>query len=128
MKLNKLITESRLPKVGIFWIIGGDVISFLEEARDVSSISGFKDATHDHHTMWDKVVTSYPKFRNMEYYEVPRGRVLFAGPRERYEIITSKKIAENGKYIRKIMREFSLPISKTAIVMDEHYEIEPDLD
>lgn len=123
----KLLVEDRAPKVGIFWFVDGDIIEFTTDVRKAKSVQGYKDSDYDHHSEWPKVKKAFG-IRGQDWAEIPRGRVIYAGPRERFEIITSSELAADESKVLEVMRRFSLPRSKTAIVTDLHYEINPDLE
>lgn len=126
MKL-KILVESRSPKVGIFWYIDGELIDFTTDAREAQSVQGFKDSPYDHYNKWKEVRRAY-KITKGDWADFPRGRVIYAQPRDRFEIISSRELISDESVILKIMRAFSLPRNKTVAVTDFHYEINPDLD
>lgn len=126
---DKLITESRMPKVGIFWFLGDEIIEFAQDQTAVPvNHVGFKDSPWDHYAVWDKVVKVYPQLQGKEYFDIPRGRVLYNTKDDMYHIITSTALANDQKKINKVMRAFSLPIRNTKAITDPHYEDVADFD
>jgi hypothetical protein len=125
MKLDKLIVESSYPKVGIFWFIGKETVIFSEEARNISAVAGFKNYHEGHADVWNKVVKAYPQVRGKEYFEVPRGRVLFDVEAGKYIIYVSAADSQKKNKMYEVMRQFSLPIQKTIIRKDLHYDLDP---
>lgn len=117
----KLKIETHEPKVGIFWFLGTELIEFSTPARDQPQVQGFVDSPFDHADKWQEIQKVFPQLRNKDYTFLPRGRVIYAGPRKRFEVITSKAIAFDKSRFLQVCRKFSLPIS-AAVVADEHYE------
>lgn len=104
-KTSKLAGE---PKVGIFWIIKGEIVEFMTDASKVAPIAGFKDSPYDHLTMWDEVQKMWPTTRGKDYISIPRGRVIGVGP-ERFRIFLPPKEVRNNSLINNIMAVFNLP-------------------
>jgi len=120
-----MILESRNPRVGIFWVVDGDIIDFSQDVRELSNNLGYIDSPRDHHSAWRDMLKLYPHFKDYEYYEVPRGRVTYNTRDGVYHIISSREILQNDSLVRKIMRTFSLPVSSTKLIADAHYEMTP---
>ncbi len=114
----KIIVENRQPKVGIFWIINDQIVSFTEDARTVRIINGFKDTDMDHYHMWPKL-----KIRG-DYTNKPRGRVIYRAKDDKYMVYVPSSLTDDKRMLLKILREFSIPTSKFVIVTDEHYEMD----
>ena len=108
------------PQIGVFWIINGEVVPFLEDANTVQVVGGFKDSQYDHYSMWDKVAKAFPNLRGHGYEEVPRGRVIGVGA-DKYRIFLSPIDARNKTLVNRVMGMFSLPFGKTEVMTDAHY-------
>lgn len=115
----KKMAASR-PQVGIFWFITPDnIISF---GREVYSGEKNADAPYDHITVWNRVMTAYPKLRSKDYDNVPRGRVTLI---DGVFIILVGKDYQNQSVINKIIKEFHVPRNNFKVIVDEHYETMP---
>jgi len=118
--LDNMIIEHRGPKVGIFWLNGPEIISFVDDVREVEQIAGFKDSDHNHYEDW-------PKLRiKGDYTSIPRGRVLYSAEYDKYIVYIPTSLSKNKAVLSKIFREFSLPTSKILVKTDEHYDDDAD--
>lgn len=115
------------PQIGIFWIVNGQIMPFEADANTVQVVAGFKDAPFDHYSTWPQMQKVYPNFRNKEYDEIPRGRVIGLGV-DRYRIFLSPADAKNQTLVSRVMGEFSLPRGKTEVMPDNHYVIGQAID
>ena len=111
------------PLLGIFWIVNGEVIPFTQDADSIQVAAGFKDVAFNHYDTWHKIQKVYPAFRDLEYDQVSRGRVIGVGP-DRFRIFLSPTDAVNKTIVNRILGVFSLPIAKTEVMADNHYIVE----
>lgn len=119
MKIIK--TAYQGPKVGIFWFLDNHIVVFSENDRDVVEVAGFKDSQYDHWSKWEQVKQAFPQEAgDGDYSSKPRGRVIWAGIRDQYEIIVGSELSNDMGKINKVMIEFSLPVEKTVIVPGEY--------
>jgi hypothetical protein len=123
--MSKIFNLSRLKKtaaatskVGVFWIINGNVVSFQTE---VIPGQKYADSPFDHVHMWPRVISRYPDLQSKDYDNVPRGRVTFI---EGTYIILTGRDWESPDILAKIRKEFSLP-ANAIVKQDEHYETVP---
>ena len=118
--LDNMIIEHRGPKVGIFWLNGPEIISFVDDVREVEEIAGFKDSDYNHYESW-------PKLRMKgDYTSIPRGRVLYNQIQDKYFVYVPTSLSKDRAVLVKIFREFSLPTSKILVKTDEHYDDDAD--
>ncbi len=113
------------PQLGIFWMHGRKLIHFAAPAEGVQEVEGFRDSPFDHDAYWVEVTKCHPKLREKEYFEVPRGRVIYTRSTGHYRILTSRKLARDADCIRRVRAAFQLP-ADTEVLVDEHYEPEYD--
>jgi len=122
-EMQEVLLNEAAPEIGIFWLIGGEVITFSVLARDAESYAGFRDSPHDHINAWPSVQKTYPAVRGKEYDEVPRGRVTYTDSSGRYQVLMPPELIGDKNMRRAIASEFSLPIAKSDFVGDEHYAL-----
>ena len=127
MKLSTIV-ESRQPRVGIWWEVDGQLVSFSVPYREATIVSGFRDSPYDHDQMWYKIVAAYPHLVGKEYYEITRGRVVMDANQKTYRALSSRDVCNNQALRKKIERDFSLPPGLITWVSDTHYELDPDID
>jgi hypothetical protein len=108
------------PKVGIFWIYRGRL---LMTAVPVADGLTYGDAIHsriDHVKFWPLLQRRIKALRDLEYEQVPRGRVVFQGAQNRFSVYMDTKLhSQHTK--RLLLKEFSLPRGRTDFLTDPHY-------
>lgn len=118
--LREWVKVAAGARIGIFWIVDGDVIEFAEDAATRPVVAGFKDVKFDHVSEWSKMQSLFPQFRSKDYYQVPRGRVVGVGA-DRYRLFMPPEMLNESSLINRIMKIFGLPKDKTEVMGDEHY-------
>jgi len=127
--VRKITAEGFNPEIGIFWIlpnnkIVGEKISLREASH---SPSQFKDIEKSHDEVWNKNKIIWGH-REDEYYEVPRGRVLFDAKARRFVLISSSAIVKDPVTVGKIMSFFNISQFEPILKADLHYENPADVD
>ena len=119
------------PQVGIFFIApDGEIISTTEELRDAkqASYGDFVDSKYDHNTEWPKVRKYFGPDKYKEYYEIPRGRILYNKKKGVFYLYMPSKLMEDENLVGKILSIFKIPMSKVVLMQDMHYEDPEDLE
>jgi hypothetical protein len=116
--LNK---EAAEPQVGIFWLYMGQVLQFSQPVSSVAPVAGFKDSGYNHDSYWNQMVKMFPELNQKEYYDIPRGRVLFS-VNGIYHIMLPALEAKNKIVVSRIIRNFSLPRERSVAETDHHYD------
>jgi hypothetical protein len=118
-------TIKRQPLLGIFWSFKGRLLraqTRLEDGIDAPDAINAKD---DHVTFWPVLQRGHPDLRNLEYEDVPRGRVVFMKKPKKFLVYMDKKL--HKPTVKKlIMAEFHLPETTTVFRTDSHYTTDPD--
>lgn len=120
--LEGLVVESRVPKLGIWWLVNGKVISFQEEFRDVAPVGPSRDSDLLHFTEFDKL--GLPG----DYTDYERGRVIFLEGPKQFVIYCSEDVAKSKEAIARVARDFSLPLAKLKVAVDPHYKMGDSVD
>ncbi|MFG4194744.1 hypothetical protein ACF0CA_17945 [Acinetobacter baumannii] len=64
-------------KIGIFWFYKNQVLGISHEFDINSSDSlGMIDSAYNHVSYWDELRNKFSELREIEYDDVPRGRVM----------------------------------------------------
>lgn len=112
-----------IPEVGVFWI-ADDGTMFHESVslRDAEDYGDFKIFGGCHYDLWRKAVRANPQWRDKEYENVPRGRVVYRRhPKTPHFIVYLPK--RLLKYRGKVVSTFHLPSAYVRFdTTDEHYE------
>jgi hypothetical protein len=115
-------THSRLPPcVGIFWLIGNRVIS---EGTPLSSAEPYGDCLNhakSHLDYWLEHQRLGDLPRNVEYEELPRGRVVYNRKTGRYSLCADQCILRRESVIKRIVTALRLPAESTDVLTDSHY-------
>lgn len=116
--LQKLRKQAGNPKVGVWWLINNNIISFTKDIPR-GAYATDADSPQDHINVWGMLLRAYPNLRSKDYDNVPRGRVTLRDGR--FAILLGQQEFSQGVQ-NKVMREFSLPANLTDVIVDEHYE------
>ena len=112
------------PMVGIFWLLGNRLIvdtSPLSEAEPYGDCLGHEES-HDHY--WSVQQGLGNVTGDVEYYEHPRGRVVYNTKTQRFMFYADRCIREKKSVVKEIMSAMCLPVSQTDITLegrDSHY-------
>lgn len=126
----KIVKVAAAPTLGIYWITPGQgMVTFAEPAHSVpTDTAGFRNAPFDHDALWSKVVASEPALRDKEYFEVPRGRVLYVEATRKFRVLSSSADCANRSRMAAVARAFHLPMAQVECQPDSHYESHVDFD
>lgn len=85
----------------------------------------FFDTPFDHWEKWPLMQKAFPELADLEYDNIPRGRVtLYQG---RFKIVVGPD-NKSPQVLSQIMKIFNLPRNQTDSVIDEHYiTLKPDM-
>jgi hypothetical protein len=120
-----VVMRRKEPLLGIFWIVAGRIVAFTTPVSKVESVGGFKDSKFGHYHVWQAVVRKNPKLSGKEYWERPRGRVVYAVADDQFRLFLPSSHAKDQRLIRRIAKRYSLPIRKVKVWSDQHYEPPP---
>jgi len=116
--------KAAIPEVGIFWIDdSGKMYAESISLRDAEDYGEFKIFEGSHFESWSKATRANPQWREKEYDEIPRGRVVFRKDPKKPEFIVylPKRIV---KYKSKVIGWFKLPSGHLRLnTSDEHYQM-----
>ena len=110
------------PRIGIFWITAWRIVAFTEPVSQVRAVGGFKDSRFSHHQMWKAVVRKRRELVGLDYWERPRGRILYSVSDKEYRIFIPARFARQRRLIAQIVARFELPAEQVRVCHDEHYE------
>ena len=110
------------PCVGIFWLFEGKLII---DSTPLSQAESYGDAlTHPtgHIDFWtaQQELSALP--RDVEYEEMPRGRIGYDKREKRFLFRADKCILEHKDVVRQLMATLNLPPDRTSTGRDEHYQ------
>lgn len=106
------------PIVGIFWLLGNRLIfdtSPLSEAEPYGDCLGHEES-HDHYWTVQQGLGNVP--RDVEYYEHPRGRVVYNTKTQRFALYADRCIVKQKSVVSRVMEAMCLPASQTDVGTD----------
>jgi hypothetical protein len=113
---------TNLPMIGIFWILKKSLIHFSKPLDCVQAVAGIKDTDFAHADQWAEVVKTHCGFSSKEYWEFPRGRIIYRVKTDNYSILASTSVVRDSLMIKRISRRFSLPVARVTVMSDRHYD------
>lgn len=110
-------------KIGIFWFYKNQVLGISHEFDLNNSDSlGMIDSIYNHVSYWDELQNEFSELRQIEYEDIPRGRVIFDKNKNKLIIYLDKKLLIKSK-VSKICDFFDAEYDVNAILrLDSHYK------
>ena len=94
-----------MPQLGIFWVYLGQVFGRARALADGDeSRPGLLDSPDDHVSLWENAELRKPARLHSEYFDVPRGRVVFSTEEHRAIIYLDASLS--GTAVRKRILSF----------------------
>lgn len=79
----------------------------------------------DHVEFWPGLERKHPHLRGREYFELPRGRVVFRRAENRFAVLMDARL--HTKVIKaKLVKFFRLPVGQYGFERDAHYTTNSD--
>jgi hypothetical protein len=114
-----------MPRIGIFWVFEEQVIGQARELDEGEAGAGFIDTPDAHNDYWETVQREHPVLESREYFDIPRGRVLYEIGAKR-SIVYLDRTLDIPECQKKIVKFFDLNPKKTKWEYDGHYTTDPD--
>ena len=110
-----------VPQVGIVFVVKGKPFIDSTAVTEAESYEHFKIHGRDHYQYWEQLQRIKAVPSDVEYDEVPRGRVVYDTQTRKYTLYLDRCILRNKKLVSRIMAEMSLPYENTETDTDSHY-------
>jgi len=111
----------KILKIGIFWFYKNEVIGIAHELKISEADSlGMIDSHYEHISYWNKLRCKYSELREIEYEEIPRGRVVFNKNKNKLIIYLDKKLLKK-EIVYKIYEFFNSDKYLSILMSDPHY-------
>ncbi len=122
---NKCIQAKRTltePEVGIFFLYDGRLIIDGTPLSEAEAYGSFKVYDAGHPSFWRTLQRTGAVPSDVEYDEVPRGRVNYNTKDRKFYVFADACIMKDPQMIDRIKRELNLPLADTAPPkLDSHY-------
>ncbi len=119
---EKMTTRAKAePRVGIFWLFGGKLITDSTPLSQAEPYGEAKTHPRGHLKHWTELQKTGQVPQDVEYEDPPRGRVLYYPRGEEFVLYADRCILAKKKLVRQIMAALNLPGKRTTTSKDSHY-------
>jgi hypothetical protein len=108
------------PRVGVFWVEGTIIHSHSVALSEGLPYGEAVNGPMDHVEFWPELERRHAHLRGREYFELPRGRVVFRRGENRFAVMMDRKL-HTPSMKSALRRNFSLPAKRTVFERDAHY-------
>jgi len=109
------------PCVGIFWLVDKRLVIDTTPFSKAESYSTALTHPTGHIDYWTRLQSTGAVPAEVEYEELPRGRVVFDGREQRFKLYADACILRKKSVVKKLLRLLHLP-SDTPLSTDPHYK------
>ena len=113
--------KAGVPQVGIVFLAKGKIFIDSTPVTEAEGYAHFKIHGRDHYQCWEQLQRIKAVPSDVEYDEVPRGRVVCDAQTRKYTLYLDRCILRDKKLVSRIMAEMSLPYENTETDTDSHY-------
>ena len=118
-----------METIGIFWVYNSTVIGKARKLKECEeTCPGMLDSPDSHVELWrgdTDIVLRFPELREVEYQDVPRGRVVYSTQDNR-PIVYMDAVLSTEKTKRAIAAFFQFGVSDAVWEKDMHYTTDAD--
>lgn len=119
--------KASMPEVGVFWVdtATGKVYASKTILREALDTGPCKIHPHGHMDVWNQIAVKNPKWRGVQYEDIPRGRVVYIKDphNPKFSVVMAKEL-KAAKFKSAVTNAFSLPAGHVEFdFTDPHYEI-----
>lgn len=109
--------------VGIIFMYGRELLLEKTPVDDAEDYGSSKTHPNGHQNLWDALQRSGKIPLDVEYDEVPRGRVTYDGQDQRFRIFLDRCIRKQSNTVDQIIAAFGLDGlgSRISVEGDSHY-------
>ena len=105
-------------RVGLFWMFRGKAVGAIFRLREAVEVDGILGPDCDHQQAWVYLQEVFPQFVGMEYFQIPRGRVLFDSGIKRFIVFSAPRLLKNEEAIEELAWAFQLPNDSPLVLVD----------
>ena len=113
------------PRVGVFWVEGTVIHSHSVTLSEGLPYGDAVNGPKDHVEFWPELERRHPHLRGLEYFDLPRGRVVFRRGEDRFAVMMDRKL-HTPSMKAALRRHFHLPAKGTTFERDAHYTTDAD--
>jgi hypothetical protein len=109
------------PQLGIFWLVSSNLVIDSTPLSEALPYGNHFTHPRGHLEVWTQFQQSGTVPADLEYEELPRGRVMYNTKTQRFSLLADKCILRDKGIISKIMSALCLPSENTDKGTDAHY-------
>jgi hypothetical protein len=113
--------KAGVPQVGIVFLVKGKPFIDGTPVTEAEDYAHFKIHGRDHYQYWGQLQRIKAVPAEVEYDEVPRGRVVYDTQTRKYTLLLDRCILKKKKLVSDIMAQMSLTFENTSTSTDPHY-------
>ena len=109
------------PSVGIFWKLGGQLLFAWTPVEALEEVDGVRGYAGAHCDKWEQWQREGKVPFDLEYDELPRGRVVFLADTNSFLLMADNCILSRRDCVSQVRRRLNLPPGRTILLKDSHY-------
>ncbi len=113
--------KAGVPEVGIIFLVKGKPFIDSVLVTEAEGHAHFKIHSRDHYQYWGQLQGMGAVPKDMEYDEVPRGRVVYNTATRKYTLFLDRCILKNKRLVSRIIAQMNLPLENAETDTDSHY-------
>ncbi|MFZ0301878.1 MAG: hypothetical protein WAL75_04300 [Terracidiphilus sp.] len=113
--------QAAKPEVGIFRVYGDRFLVNGTPFRAAVGLGSFKTHDKGHDAFWNVLQRNGIVPRDVEYDEIPRGRVNYDTRERKFYLFVDPCIKKNKPMMNRIEGEMHLPSAQIVVRLDSHY-------
>jgi hypothetical protein len=114
------------PQVGIFWAEGKTIHAHTVPLSEGLDYGDCVNGPLDHVDYWPELERQHPQLRGREYFELPRGRVVYRRGERCFAVLMDASL-HTPKVRAALKTRFQLPSRGCRFERDSHYTTDPDV-
>jgi hypothetical protein len=112
------VTAEAQQMVGIFWLVEGRLIIDASPLSEAESYGDCLTHSKSHLDFWMEQQRLGAVSPDIEYEELPRGRVVYNPTTERFTLYADRCILKRKSVVKQIMKAMCLPSGHTDVTTD----------
>lgn len=109
------------PRVGIFWLVDDQLLIHMTRLSRAERYGNCLTYPGSHIDVWRRYHHSGKIPRDIEYEELPRGRVVYETGTQQFTVLADQCILKRKAWIERIKKTLRLPKDLT-VRTDPHYQ------
>ncbi len=114
--------QAAMPKVGIIFVLGKQLWIDGTPVTEAQAFAGMKSHELDHAVFWEMLQACNAVSRDIEYDEIPRGRVCYDVKNRVFFLFIDPCLKKDPAMVDRLIDDMNLPSEPmTRVELDSHY-------